>query len=134
MAPQMARHLVELAWTPDIVLSSSAKRAISTAAIICQEMFGGTTEPETVEDFYLASPSVYVEWLSRLEDRYSSPMVVGHNPGLEQLVSELTATDEVMPTAAVAKVVCQIKCWSDLDSQTGKCVLETVLRPKEIHH
>jgi len=58
-------------------------------------------------------------------------MVIGHNPGLEELVETLTSAAEAMPTAALAQVELPIKRWRDLNDETeGK--LANVWRPREL--
>ena len=43
-------------------------------------------------------------------------MVVGHNPGLQELLNELTGNHLRMPTAALAHVRLAIDRWPDLDT------------------
>ncbi len=58
-------------------------------------------------------------------------MVVGHNPGIEDLVEELTGEWVSMPTATLAQIDLAIDRWSDLAlEETGKLV--NVWRPREI--
>lgn len=45
-------------------------------------------------------------------------MIVGHNPGLEDLVKQLTGEWQDMPTAALAQIVLPIDRWGDLDMST----------------
>ena len=45
-------------------------------------------------------------------------MIVGHNPGLEELVAQLTGELEDLPTAALARIALPIDRWSDLDATT----------------
>jgi phosphohistidine phosphatase len=42
-------------------------------------------------------------------------MIVGHNPGLEELLARMTGESEDMPTAALAHIVLPIDRWRDLD-------------------
>ncbi|HTH52269.1 MAG TPA: hypothetical protein VL501_10065, partial [Pyrinomonadaceae bacterium] len=62
-------------------------------------------------------------------DRFSSVMLVGHNPGMEGLVRVLTNRIEPMPTAAVAIIDLPIEHWKDLAPGTG--VLRAVFRPRD---
>jgi phosphohistidine phosphatase len=69
-----------------------------------------------------------VKLVSRLPDASSFAMLVGHNPGFEDLVGRLSGSSERMPTAALACLEFQIEKWSDVDDQEGKLVW--LLTPK----
>ena len=57
-------------------------------------------------------------------------MLVGHNPGQEDLIRELTGQDERFPTAALAQIELPIERWSEMEAETeGKLV--NIWRPKE---
>jgi phosphohistidine phosphatase len=57
-------------------------------------------------------------------------MVVGHNPGLEQLVSILSGESLHFPTAAIACFTFEISSWRDLKKSEGKLI--SLWRPKEV--
>ena len=56
-------------------------------------------------------------------------MIVGHNPGFENLVRILTGKIEAMPTAALAVVDLEIDSWKEITAETGS--LRKLIRPKE---
>ncbi len=58
-------------------------------------------------------------------------MVVGHNPGLEDLVARLTGEEELLPTAGLARISLPIENWKELRLST-KGRLVGVWRPKEL--
>jgi phosphohistidine phosphatase len=57
-------------------------------------------------------------------------MMVGHNPGFEDLVGRLSGSHERMPTAALACLEFQVERWSDVGDEEGKLVW--LLIPKEL--
>jgi phosphohistidine phosphatase len=58
-------------------------------------------------------------------------MIVGHNPGLEELVAQLTGEQQDLPTAALAQIALPIDQWRDLKPSTrGRLVGQW--RPKEL--
>ena len=130
-APRMAEWLNEQGLAPDIILTSSANRAQTTATLIVEHL-KGVVDVEIVEEFYLAAPATYLEVLANLPDNISRPMVVGHNPGLEDLVQTLGGDDEVMPTAAIAYFENIGENWKRIADQLGNYPLHSVWRPKEI--
>ncbi len=131
-APRMARLLNEQNLIPDLVLTSSAKRALTTAQILVDNLNRSSIELQVVDDFYHAVPETYGEYCLRLADQFERPLIVGHNPGLEQLVNRFTDTWQSMPTAAIAVITLPIENWSDLNLSQSNGELATVFRPKEI--
>ena len=68
----------------------------------------------TTRQLYHAWPAAYVEVLNSVPNDYQRVMVVGHNPGMEGLVEELTGEWIRMPTAALVQISLEIDQWSDL--------------------
>ncbi len=131
-APKVGQLLIEEQLVPDLILTSSAKRARQTANLVVEssQYAHGITE---VSQFYLAQPLAYMSYLSDLPDHYSRVMVIGHNPGLELLIDELTGCRETMPTAALAQVCLPIDNWPEILSLNNKNrgQLIRLWRPKE---
>lgn len=129
-APRMGRLLQDEGLLPDLILSSTAKRARKTVAGL---MEGSGTSPEVqyTRDFYHAYPETFITILSELDDNYDQVMIVGHNPGLEELLEVLTGDYERMPTAALAQVVLPIQHWADLGVEADGDLI-VVWRPKEL--
>lgn len=129
-APRMGRLIAELALHPDIVLSSTAKRARSTAKRVV-EAAGFTCPLELLDHFYLAPPDSYIDELRQQSPDCERILVIGHNPGLEQLVATLTDTYESLPTAALVRIDFDIESWAELPGEP-KGQLQGVWRPKEM--
>ncbi len=129
-APRMGAWLRQQEMVPELIISSTAVRALTTAELVAQGMdFEGELRP--TRDFYLAGPPTYIEWLNQLPDSYERVMVVGHNPGMEELVSLLTDKDKPMTTANVAVVELPIDTWQELTLfSNGR--LTHFWRPKEL--
>lgn len=129
-APRMGRLLRELDLVPDLILTSSARRARDTAeAVADQSGYAGDVRVD--EDLYAAPPEAYLEALTAADDSYERLLIIGHNPGLEELLDMLTDEREALPTAAIAHVDLPIQSWQDLTGETpGKLV--KLWRPKEL--
>jgi phosphohistidine phosphatase len=127
-APFMGVLMKERGLMPDVIISSPAKRAVETAKLAA-EAAGFDGEATFDERIYKASPQLLADVTRGLDDKYSSAMLVGHNPGIESFVRFLTGSLEPMPTAALAVVELNITGWSDLGRDAGR--LTTVIRPKE---
>jgi phosphohistidine phosphatase len=129
-APRMGRLLRELDLVPDLILTSSARRAHDTAeAVADQSGYEGVIQVE--EELYAAPPEAYLETLAAADDRYERILVIGHNPGLEELLEMMSGEQESLPTAAIARVDLAVESWQLLaDDTRGKLV--KVWRPKEL--
>ena len=129
-APRMGRLIAEQSLTPDLIVSSSAVRAVLTARAVSKAIDG--LAPLVEEDaLYLASPGTYIDTARYLEESFQRILFVGHNPGISELLNALTGCDTVMPTAALAQIELPINQWKRLSPQIeGRLV--ALWRPKEI--
>jgi phosphohistidine phosphatase len=66
-----------------------------------------------------------------LSDEYVRVLIVGHNPGLEELVELLTAEIHPMPTCSLAHVKFRVDKWSEIDNKIKGQVAET-WRPRDL--
>ena len=99
--------LVKMNLRPEYVMCSSAARAVQTARKVADTCdFSG--ELNVDKRLYLAEPSVYFDVFSELERGMRRLLVVGHNPGISDLVEQMTGKIRSMPTAAVAIVRLQV--------------------------
>ena len=129
-APRMGQLLRDEDLVPDLIITSSAERARTTAELVA-EACGYEADIIYTRRFYHAAPDAYLEALRGLGKGQERIMVVGHNPGMEYLVELLTDVRERMPTAALAQVALPIEQWAELDEETmGELV--NLWRPKEL--
>ncbi len=113
-APRMGKLIREKGLQPQLIICSGAKRARETVELLT-EACGYKGELRLSEKLYAAAPEAYISVLKALDDSYEQVMVVGHNPGLEELLGELTGEEQTLPTAALAQVALPIQTWSELD-------------------
>lgn len=109
-APRMGRLMKELALIPELILSSTAKRARETALKVT-EACGYTGDVRLLSELYLAEPDSYLSALRTLPEAVAHAMLVGHNPGIEQLLERLVGEAHTLPTAALAVVELPIDRW-----------------------
>jgi phosphohistidine phosphatase len=127
---RMGRLLVELGLRPDVLVHSTALRAVQTAERVVRAA-GLSLALDSRRDLYLAPPRTYLAVARELPDDVECALLVGHNPGLEELVSSLAGEHQRMPTAALAEVRLNIATWSDL-SQGVRADEVRLFRPKEL--
>lgn len=127
-----ARFIGELIYDrnlePQIIVSSPAKRAKQTAVLV-KELAGVNKPVAFDERIYEASPLTLFNLIREFDEKYDSVLIVGHNPGFENIVRMLTGESVSMPTAALAKINLTAEKWSDLDIDSNE--LEFLIRPKE---
>jgi phosphohistidine phosphatase len=102
-ASRMGKLVKDEDLVPGLILSSTALRAQSTVELFV-EACGFEDEIQLSRVLYAAGPEAYIDALNQVSGGYDRVMVVGHNPGLEELVEALTGEAESMPTAALARI------------------------------
>jgi phosphohistidine phosphatase len=124
-AERMGAWLQQLQLIPDCIISSPAKRAITTAKlvhkVIAVEGLGITQDKRLYQEGFERLKTVLAE--CPLEAK--RVLLVGHNPELEDLLIHLAGaanlpdTDKLLPTAALARLIMP-NDWSHLDAGCAK--------------
>ncbi|NJC34874.1 phosphohistidine phosphatase [Sphingomonas jejuensis] len=138
-ARTVGRRLREDGLTFDQVVASSAVRVRETLA---QLWLGYGTTPDVTFDtgLYLATVDGLLDRVQQTEDSVDRLLLVGHNPGLEDLVLTLVPdhpddrlrddVEEKFPTASVAVLALAIDSWTAAKPGAGK--LERFIRPRDL--
>jgi phosphohistidine phosphatase len=116
-APRMGELMRGHGLLPDVVISSDAVRARLTAVAVAKSArYAG----EILLDprLYLADPADILSLLRTVRENAETVMIVGHNPGLEDLLEHLTGERHDLPTAALVQIVLPIDRWRDLKRST----------------
>ncbi|HKQ53525.1 MAG TPA: histidine phosphatase family protein [Pyrinomonadaceae bacterium] len=128
-APLMGDFMRERGLWPDLIISSPAQRARETIALVL-EAAGFETELRYDERIYEATAGRLVEVIEGVEDDRQEVMLVGHNPGFENLLAHLTGESRRVPTAALARIRLDAEKWMEAGSRGGR--LEWLVKPKEL--
>lgn len=128
-APVIGRLIRKRKLQPDLVISSPAERARQTIQLVL-EAAGLKAELRYDERIYEASAARLFEIVSQIDDEAAVVMMVGHNPGFEELVEALTGEPLSLPTAALACIELDIEKWSKVRS--GANQLSWLVKPKEL--
>jgi phosphohistidine phosphatase len=129
-APRMGELVREYGLMPDVVISSDAVRARLTSEAMADAAHY-TGEILLDQRLYLAGPDDILSLLRGVRQNAETVMIVGHNPGLEDLVEQLTGARQELPTAALAQIVLPIDRWRDLTLST-RGTLVGHWRPKQL--
>ncbi len=116
-APEMAKRLLKKDIIPQYILSSPAVRAKTTAKIFAETL--KLAEPAYNQSIYEASYSTLRTIINGLPDAYNFVALFGHNPGLSQLLYNLTGEVYDMPTCSVAIISFEFDSWEMVTKDTG---------------
>jgi phosphohistidine phosphatase len=130
-----ARKMGELArdegLLPQRILSSTSVRTRQTVESFV-EASGSEAPVEYLHSLYLGEPRAYFAALAEHAAGATRVMVVGHNPGLEELVRELTGEAVSLPTAALVECTLPVeKFESGVPLQEAGAELRRIFRPKD---
>jgi len=135
-APRVGAWLYREGLVPDLVVSSPAERARQTAVKVCKSMDYKKKQIQWVERLYAADLTHLLRVLADCPVTAKTVLLVGHNPGLEDLVSYLAgdelegpADGKLLPTATLARLEMPNN-WQGLDA--GCAQLTALIRPRNL--
>ncbi len=115
--PVMGQRMKTKGVRPDLIVCSDARRALDTAIPIA-EILG--LDPSVIRHeagLYHATDSEILNLVKGLDDRWRQVMVVGHNPGLNDLANRfLTSPLSNLPTAGIVELGFETDTWLAIDS------------------
>lgn len=123
--------LKEKSLVPELIISSPAQRARETAETAAENMGYSGNDISWNESVYMADVSELLDAIATAPEDCQRLMVVGHNPGLEDLLFYLTdeidvpEDGKVMPTATIAVLETE-QDWTDLEH--ASCTLDVIVR------
>lgn len=123
-APVMAKRLKKRKIKPEVLISSPAERALSTARIFA-DVFGYS------EKKIIKKPTIYeaeikdlLKVINHIDDKYGSAMLFGHNPTFTDMVNYLTDMElDNLPTCGVVQVEFDVDNWHEISTHQGKLIL-----------
>jgi phosphohistidine phosphatase len=131
-APAMGQRLAGKALSPDLIVTSPAKRALKTAKMVAGEIGYPKKKLVINERVYLADVVELMSVLHEIDNNYKDVFLVGHNPGLTDLVNDLMDESILnVPTCGVVRATFNIETWKALGKGRGE--LEFFDYPKREH-
>ncbi len=122
----MGRFVAGAGLTPDLVISSTATRAATTARLAA-ESGGWGCSIDLEAGFYGTGPDTVLE-VASAPSNVDCLMLVGHQPTWSMLVQRLTGAHADMKTASVAVIDLMIDSWAELE--TTQAVLASLHHPR----
>ena len=125
----MGKRIHCLFGSPDIIISSGAKRAFHTAELFAKELEFDVKKIHQSDQLYHASLQDIIELIQGIDEQFDSAMLFSHNPGISQTTYSLTDHYVDIKTACVVGIKKDTKSWQDF--RPGKCHIFTHLSPKD---
>lgn len=136
-AEAVGREMLARDLVPDAVLSSPAKRAAETVAAFASGY--GELDPSYEPGIYNAPADRLIDIVRNVDDSSERLLIVGHNPGFQDLVLRLAGDDlcersdhivDGFPTAAIAAVELPAERWREIAERSGR-IVELIL-PRDL--
>ena len=125
-AELVGKYLKEQNIGLDLVLSSTALRARETTELVLTAA-ERMSEVRNDQRIYEASAQQLLEVVSQIEEEKNEVLLVGHNPGLEELLKRLTGRLESMGTGTLAKIAIGGSEWTEAAAE--KADLNWLFKP-----
>jgi len=130
-APLMGRELIHKKRIPQLIISSPALRAKTTAELLA-DVIGYKQAILFEENFYFGYIDEIIQLVRKTDNSINRLMIVGHNPTLEYLLEELLIQRVAysFPTAAIASINFDVEKWEAVSKNSGS--IEWLIVPKQI--
>lgn len=122
-APKMGKRLKEKEIHPDVVISSPAKRALSTAKRISEVINFEKHRIQTNSKLYHANEDTILSVVQGINDNQEIAMIFGHNPGLTDFVNSISIEEihiDNIPTCGVVAFSLPVDSWKEVTWKTAK--------------
>jgi phosphohistidine phosphatase len=133
-APRIGKRLKEREVHPALMISSPAKRALSTCKRIAEILEYPKNKIKTDQKLYHANDDQILSVLQGIDDKHEVVITFGHNPGLTDFVNSLMSEEkniDNVPTAGVVAFELNISSWKQLTWGTGKLLFFDYPKSKE---
>ena len=133
-AKVMRKAIAKRGWSFDVILSSPSARTRETL-----DLLGLADEARWEDELYLATRGMLFALVRALPAKAGSVLLVGHNPGLQEIVLDIARPDsrgrrrqvgDKFPTAALAVLDLDIDDWSEVAAGCGE--INELLLPREV--
>jgi phosphohistidine phosphatase len=113
-APTMANRMIEKGVSIDMIISSKALRAFTTATYFANAYHIAPSHIIQHDFLYHASPEKFAKAIALIPDEINTAAIFAHNPGITEFVNQLTPTQiDDMPTCAIFAITLQTDSWKN---------------------
>ena len=120
-AEKISLELNNLGIKPDVIISSSAVRAIKTARIFAESLsFNKNDIREEAEIYHGLTTSEFIDLIQKLPDTASTVYIFGHNPCFYSYANNLLEYfNGEMPTCSTVGIDFPVDSWEKVSAGTG---------------
>lgn len=121
-APAMAAYLKQSGYEVDKIISSDAARALATANEYKKVL---TPNEDLIEEHSLYNAAYFdiEQVVKNISDEYSAAMIVGHNPGMSEIVNYYAPKSiGDMPTCSVGVLQFAVSVWGEIKKGEGELI------------
>ncbi|NOX08711.1 MAG: histidine phosphatase family protein [Gammaproteobacteria bacterium] len=130
-SPQMGKALSERGVHFDMILCSTARRAMQTLDLLCEYPLADKEAIHYLDELYCASTDKLISIIQQVDKQYNDIAIVAHNPGLEDLANKLiSGRMNNMATCSVVQIGFDIEDWDQVNTHTGEQQLD--INPKNL--
>ena len=123
-APEMACRMLNEQIIPDLIVSSPALRAITTAKYFAETWRIDKAKIQHESSIYEANVKSLLAVVNQLENQFKLVALFGHNPGLTDFANYLSdANIYNMPTCSIVIIKFPFDNWNEISAETGKVML-----------
>lgn len=119
-ASSMGKYILEKQGVPELILSSAAKRTMETASLAASELGYPVQKIQVDENLYLASARRILMIINKIQNEANTCLLVGHNPGLTELVNRLGVRLDNLPTGSAVCFTFQTDSWQNISEENAR--------------
>ena len=140
--PAIGAYMAAKKYLPDLTLSSTSRRTVETVELLSEKL-PRAQHIEYTDHLYLAGQKEMLAVIRSVRGAVASLLVVGHNPGIEQLATALSRQpvkrkerdrfdqiEEKFPTCALAVLDFAVARWRDVAPGRGELI--DFVRPRDL--
>jgi phosphohistidine phosphatase len=125
----MSFELSEKIKKVDLLLSSSSKRTTQTSNYFLDSI--DVRSNIFSENLYHSSSDLIFDFVLKINNKYNKTIIVGHNPGLTNIVNKLTNLKlDNLPTSGIVIIVFDVDNWKKINYKSG--LVEWIKFPKDL--
>ena len=117
-APVMGEYLKNKNLAPDLIISSTAKRAKDTSKLVAKYC-RYNKDIQSSKSLYGTSIKDYLNTIGGIAKEYDRVLLIGHNPVLEEVLETVTGEQIRMKTCSLVHISLPIKFWKEVKDDTN---------------
>jgi phosphohistidine phosphatase len=132
-APIMGEYLKNKKLTPDLIISSTAKRARDTSKLVAEHC-GYNKDTQSSKLLYGTTTKDYLATIGGISNKHDRVLLIGHNPILEDVLETVTGEQIRMKTCSLVHISLPVQFWKEVEDDTNtKGKLIDIVKVKKLN-